>query len=147
MKLQTYRFMFGARMWSIALLVLTCVSVAGCARRSADVGGLVTLDGQPLKGASVTFLLSTAPPGRSEGLFVGVTDEQGRYSLHPASPKGSVMLPGKYLVSFSTTYVEGGTPDFEPPPPERVPPKYRKGIEFEVPGGGTSDANFDLTTK
>jgi hypothetical protein len=33
-------------------------------------------------------------------------------------------------------------------PPERVPTKWRDGSEmFEVPAGGTTDANFLITSK
>lgn len=142
--------MFSRRMfWLFAGAAIGTSSVVGCgaAGDSGSVKGKVTLDGKPLTGAAVSFALTTAPSGRSEGLFVGVTDDQGRFALRPANPKTVGTPAGKYLVSITTTYVEGGTPDYQQPPPERVPPKYRKGIDFEVPGSGTKDANFDLTSK
>jgi hypothetical protein len=130
-----------------AAIGTTAVIGCGLSGASSSVKGKVTLDGKPLAGAGVSFALTTAPTGRSEGLFVGVTDNQGGFALRPANPKSEGMPAGKYLVSITTTYVEGGVPDYEQPPRERVPLKYRKGIEFEVPAGGTSDANFDLKSK
>lgn len=133
------------RIWSLACAILACFCLLGCGVRS--VSGKVTLDGQPLEGAGISFKASTTEQGHLEGLFVGVTDAQGNYSLRPASAKSALMLPGKYLVIVTTTYVEGGVPDDKEPPPERVPEKYRKGIEFEIPADGAINADFDLTSK
>ena len=85
-------------------------AVVGCGQAgdSSSVKGKVTLDGKPLVGAGVSFALTTAPTGRSEGLFVGVTDDQGGFALRPANPTSGGMPAGKYLVSITTTYVEGG---------------------------------------
>jgi hypothetical protein len=134
--------------WLLVWVALGSTVLIGCGDGgSVAVAGKVSLDGQALKGASITFTSTTSEPGRLEGVFVGVTDQQGQFSLRPASPTGGRTPPGKYLVSITTTYVEGGTPDYEAPPPERVPAKYRKGIEFNVPEGGIADANFDLKSK
>jgi len=129
------------------LVVVVLTAVLGCGIRSTAVTGKITLDGQPLVGSGVTFKAADSPTGRLDGMFIGVTNAQGQYSLRPAGPKGGALAPGKYVVTITTTYVEGGVPEDKQPPPERVPAKYRKGIDFEVPAGGTADANFDLTSK
>lgn len=131
----------------VATVGVAAILGCGAGGSGSTSKGTVTLDGKPLTGAGISFALTTAPAGRSEGLFVGVTDGQGAFVLRPADPKTKGMPAGKYLVSITTTYVEGGVPDYEQPPPERVPAKYRKGIEFEVPEGGTTEANFALTSK
>ena len=99
------------------------------------------------RGAAIPAATVTITNQTTKQDFTTVTDGQGNFVLRPADPKTAGMPAGKYLVSITTTYVEGGVPDYEQPPPERVPYKYRKGIEFDVPEGGTLDANFDLVSK
>jgi hypothetical protein len=123
-----------------------CFLLPGCGL-GPSVSGQVTLDGQPLSGASVSFKLASAEPGRARGLFLSMTDKQGQYTLRPASPADAGMPPGKYIVSITTTYVAGGVPDYQNPPVEKVPAKYRQGLEFDVPPTGPAAANFDLKRK
>ena len=54
---------------------------------------------------------------------------------------------GAYTLGITTAF-GGGADEFAPPPVERVPPPHSSpGIDFEVPDGGKTDANFDLTSK
>ena len=57
------------------------------------VSGHITLDGQPLKGASVIFVAEANSTGKSCG---GATDESGKYTLFFANNSGA--LAGKYKV-------------------------------------------------
>jgi hypothetical protein len=128
-------------------LLIGCLLLPGCGAGSSAVSGKVTLDGQPLSGASVSFKSAATEPGRARGLFLGVTNEQGHYALRPASSADVGMRPGKYMVSITTTYVAGGVPDYQNPPIEKVPAKYRQGLEFDVPPTGPAEADFDLISK
>ncbi len=71
-------------------------------RRQADVSGTVTLKGQPLSGAKVTFI------GKNGQVASGKTDEQGRYQLDSKRQPGA----GQYQVTVeghgvSPTFSEG----------------------------------------
>ena len=136
---------------AVLKLLLACVLIGsfswlGCGAGSTPLAGKITLDGQPLSGAAVSFKASDTEPGRLDGVFLGLTDDQGNYTLRPASGNNSPLSAGKYLVFITTTYVEGGVPDYKDPPPERVPGRYRQGIEYEVSADGRA-ANFELTSK
>lgn len=64
-----------------------------------QVSGTVTYDGEPLDGATVSFM-----PEDSTGVFaVATTDEQGRYVLAAPIKKGMIQgaLAGKYRVTIS----------------------------------------------
>jgi hypothetical protein len=81
--------------------------LVGCGGRStldtAPVKGLVTLDGTPVAGATVTFM-STGPDGLSA---VGRTDDKGIYTLTAIgggeSGEGEIgggAMPGNYIVGI-----------------------------------------------
>ena len=80
--------------------VVGVLTAAGCSSNPAvypevaDVVGVVTLDGQPLEGATVTF----APEaGRASS---GVTDSAGRYSLHyTGSIRGAMLGSHRVMIN------------------------------------------------
>jgi len=145
--------------------ILRCTALAvalpgsGCssgstAYQTAPITGVVTLDGQPLEGAHVTFmpapeLRSTSESGPES---MGDTDAQGRYTLRTVFGDTGASL-GKNRVMISTRKIE-----LDPMNPdksketakERVPGRYftdQAPLTFEVPKGGSQEANFSLTTK
>jgi hypothetical protein len=131
-------------------LAFACIISTGCGGGSSSVEGTVTLDGQPLSNAQVGFTSTTAPPGKLEGVFTGLTDERGHYSLTPASDSVSGVPSGTYRVTISTAFLPPGTPDQDRQqlPPERVPANYRNGsVTVDIPEGGKKDVDFKLTTK
>lgn len=87
-------------------LIACCLLLAGCSATNSidygkvtlvDVSGTVTLDGQPLAGAVVTF------ENQETGtMSFARTNSSGRYTLQFDSEKDGV-TPGKKLVRFSTT--------------------------------------------
>lgn len=110
--------------------------LAGCGgQRFGDVTGKVTLDGEPLVGATVEF----SPAGGSPAY--GVTDEQGRYKLLFSSEQGGAPV-GEHRVRI-TSFSEA-----KPRIKERVPLQYNRQSELtrEV-GRGKQEHNFDLLTK
>ncbi len=95
-----------------------------------DVAGKVTLDGQPLPDASITFM-----PESEEGTAaVGRTDSAGNYRLGRGAERFGTTV-GQYRVRI-TTYQAGNDQDHPPipPVPERVPAKYniRSDLTAEV---------------
>ena len=85
-----------------------------------SVTGKVTLDGQPLPNAVVSFM-----PDDEQGVpSLGVTDSDGIYTLQQTAELTGAPI-GKYTVRI-TTYREG-RPEAQPPVPgvpERVPAQY-----------------------
>lgn len=138
--------------WGLFAVVLTML-VSGCGGHDypiAPVEGVVTLDGEPLADAQVGFEPIRAARQAEAGFgSYGQTDAQGHYrleSLH--GDQGAVV--GKHRVSISTMRAEEGpNGEIKIVEPERVPERYQAAdaLTFEVPEGGTSEADFALTSK
>ena len=88
---------------SFALLFLVAtVSMVGCSDgklRTEPVRGIVTLDGVPLEGATVSF----TPKNEGEGIAsFGFTDANGEYLLQTLAGRVDAgTLPGEYKVTIS----------------------------------------------
>ena len=127
------------------LAVLT-TSMVGCGSNSeypplGSVTGVVTLDGQPLADADVTF----QPDGEGRAA-IGTTDSQGRYELvYLNDVKGATL--GSNLVLI-TTFRDGSDDGSTPEVPEKLPARYHSASTVKVDvakGGNTFD--FDLESK
>jgi hypothetical protein len=122
--------------------------------QTAAVSGRVTLDGQPLAGAVVSFTPVHNPQAALSGPGAqGETDADGRYVLTTVfKDRGATV--GRNRVFISTRRVER-PPDQPDGPvrqvaPEKVPKKYftdKFSMYLDVPAQGTNEANFDLTSK
>jgi hypothetical protein len=121
------------------------VMLAGCGGGGGPplgtVSGFVSLDGEPLKEATVTFAPASGRPSQ------GMTDGEGRFTLDytPGRP-GAVI--GEHRVRISTEgYVQrpDGTVEERK---ERVPAAYnaRSTLTATVQAGG-NDCSFDLRSK
>src|SRR5262245_9847319 len=103
---------------------LGLVTSAGCSRIPSGVvpvGGQVTLDGQPLAGATVTFQPVRTPAGErvAIGGSVGHTDGGGHYELRLIDPDVPGAAAGKHAVTITTATTSGD--DAAWPKGERVP--------------------------
>jgi hypothetical protein len=161
---------------SLALLAVACVAMAGCSGGS-DVGtvpvsGTVTVDGNPIEGATVSFV----PQGEEGRSASGLTDAEGKFSLTTVQ-SGDGAVPGQYKVAISkitgsagstSTAAGGGTPSQEemqkameasmkqamssrpPEVKEEIPPKYTNpdtsGLDREVVSSGDNNFAFELTS-
>jgi hypothetical protein len=67
-------------------------ALSGCGERRVPVEGEVTLNGQPVARATVTF---TSEDGSK--VFSGLTDESGKFTL--SGPAGPGAAPGSYKVT------------------------------------------------
>lgn len=126
-------------------LVSSALLCLGCRGGGAEeTSGKVMLDGAPLPAA---YLRLVPKDARVKGPFLAKTDEQGLYSFGTIDDPGSGVPAGLYTLSITTAHSEVADED-TPTPPEKVPaPHSNTGIDFEVPAGGTTDANFDLKSK
>lgn len=136
-----------------AVLALIVLCLSGCGSSEGytlvPVSGTITLDGQPLAGASISFQRAggeaTVGPGSG-----AVTDAGGKYELKTAeveSRPGAVV--GMHVVRITGVQEQRDASDDTPRPMAKdpVPPRYRDpGLTFDVPAGGTDKANFELTS-
>lgn len=121
---------FGYLVFFIACLLLMGCSGAGDRPDLGEVSGIVTLDGQPLAHASISFIQEGFRPS------IGQTDDQGRYELtYIRDIKGAAV--GTHMVKIK---VFG-------PGAQKVPPRYNSESELtcEVKPGH-NEINFDLTS-
>lgn len=108
--------------WQTAACLITTVCLSGCGgSTSADlpdlvpVEGRVTMNGEPLAGATVTF----KPQVSGVNSSVGVTDDDGRYKLRYSRDAGAVVGTHKVTVSLMT-HLDG-----------RAPTSTEEGMDFE----------------
>ena len=120
-------------------------AVAGCGSSTASVSGVVTLDGKPLEGASVSFAPASGDGGGVGGSS-GKTDAQGRYTLRTVVGDKSGAAVGKHKVTISLYKEDPKNPDGAGGK-ELVPAKYnvKSDLTFDIPSGGTDKADFALT--
>lgn len=144
---------------------LLAFTLFGCSEgpRYVNVSGVVTLNGKPYKGAVVNFQpkMTQGNPYPGRGSY-GHTDASGKFTLVvDDKTKGAVI--GKHIVRIATTRDEMAVPAFDPslgtpdgdpkgrPKPllEPIPPEWNTNSnkEFDVPTGGTDQANFDIVSK
>lgn len=134
---------------SVALGLLL---VAGCGGSDEDLGpvsGRITLDGEPLVGATVEFDLDPGATryGKMSGSSsYGKTDDSGAYTLE-STPERSGAPIGKNIVRISTREVTVDAEGKEVIHPERLPPRFNTASELvrEVaPGSNKFDFDLDL---
>ena len=94
------------RGWVLVIVTVWCATFGGCSKGKeiptdlVPVTGTVTLDGEPVAGALVTYI----PTGtKTEGVFdaAGETDEQGKYKLMTSEGQAEGATPGEYRVVIS----------------------------------------------
>jgi hypothetical protein len=127
------------------------LGIGGCGSDNvAPVSGRVTLDGQPAANVRVTF----QPLGSAENQNPGpgsyaVTDADGHYALTVVGTNRSGAIVGKHRVSIqSSNGPSEEFPDAPPKPKKPIPKGYNKEstLQFDVPNGGTTTADFALAT-
>jgi hypothetical protein len=120
-------------------------ALTGCGSGLAEVSGIVTVDGQPLRGGNDVRATVCFQPTNGGGLTaVGLLDENGAYRLSSGSQDG--VAPGEYAVTCSATQLVRG-PDGSPAGGRRITdPAYANaktsGLKFTVQPG---DNEFNLT--
>jgi len=114
------------------------------------VSGTITLDGQPLAAAVVSF---DAPDGQ---FAYGLTDSSGNYSLQvdsvmkgcPAGPRTVRISTARKILGLNSDEEGGGDGGEGPPKPkaeERIPGKFNKKSELKVEvTNDKTDYDFDL---
>jgi hypothetical protein len=132
---------------SVLLLPLGC-GTKGKSYDVAPVSGHVTMDGKPMADLEVRFSPSA---GLDYPYSVGVTDEQGNYTLKLAGPGGGRegAVVGEHHVTIDIDDQLKGKLFQGKRPYEVVPAKYNKKSQMKatVPPEGKKDADYNLTSK
>ncbi len=160
--------------WNVVVFALAVAVLVGCGGTKSEiktvpVTGVVTLDGQPVAGATVTFSPKSAD-GRAAS---GITDQSGRYTLTTAGA-GEGAVPGSYAVAITKVAAQQAAPANDPraaggnlSPEEakmimgqqraatgavnELPAKYAKAdtsqLEATVKEGEKNEINFELTSR
>ena len=119
---------FATALWLVLIVSVGCSN--GNRPPLAPVEGLVTLDGQPLAGATVVFQPTRGKASSAQ------TGPDGRYELiYLRDIRGAI--PGQHTVTITTAS--------ESQPEERLPSRYHNKTELTAlvePEGG--EVNFDL---
>ena len=118
---------------------LAALGFSGCGEKPVPVNGIVTLDGKPVEGATVTF--GTDDGKRSYG---GFTDASGAFSLSGGGVLGA--LPGTYKVTVTKSKKIEGSDGMEAGNSDAMKQMEKmakeskgsnKGPGGMMPGGGT----------
>jgi hypothetical protein len=119
----------------------------------AEVSGKVTLNGEPLANATVSFqpIAKRGSIEAGEG-STGKTNEKGKFILKSSTGKSGAQV-GEHQVSISALDPKIGERDERPPRGgwplvDKVPSRYnaKSELTFHVPRGGTTKADFELTS-
>lgn len=83
--------------------MFSSLAIAGCGSGLAQVSGVITVDGQPLRGGSgdTRVTVEFQPASGVGSAAIGLADENGFYTLGTGSKTG--ILPGEYLVTCSAS--------------------------------------------
>ena len=131
-----------------------CLLLPGCGKTEyelAPVSGQVTMKGKPLANIQVSFQpvsKRSDEPNPGPGSYA-TTDADGRYTLRTIEPEADGAVVGQHKVRLATKAPpQDPADDRAPVYKEIVPPQWRDGSKtFEVPPGGTDQANFDIATR
>src|SRR5688572_28230018 len=137
----------------LSIALLSAALVAGCDQSPyglAPVSGLVTLDGNPVPGAQVSFQPQGGSGNENPGPgSTGVCDSSGRYELKTIRDEpGAVPGPHAVRIYGPREAVSSGSDTDAPGRKELFPPRYNFQTEltFEVPPEGSTTASFECTS-
>ncbi|MBA2117050.1 carboxypeptidase-like regulatory domain-containing protein [Bremerella alba] len=134
----------------LAVLFASIGLLSGCNADSnlSLVQGIVTLDGKPLPGASVTFQPQPSTMGQTAR---GRTDETGRYTLKVRSKES--IVAGEYRVEVKVvneiTNQQGMVVGEKEDPKLKIARRYNDKTELtaDVQPGQNNEFNFDVSLK
>jgi len=132
----------------VRLLVLSAILLAGCRGRPADqpplgtVTGKVTLDGQPLEGATIFF--SPEGGGRTSAAR---TDAEGRYALTYIGREMGAKV-GQHTIRLTTSEeITNPKTGRSMHTPEKLPRRYNEKSELvRTVTGGENTIDLDLSS-
>jgi hypothetical protein len=140
--------------YRLAILPAVVLAAAGCGGgpNVVAVSGRVTFDNHPAVGLHVGFQPITEGGRNPGGGSYAITDADGRFTLKMVEDDRVGAVVGKHRVEIATRQQADDATDSVQKagrPKAVIPPKYNREskLTFDVPSGGTTEANFDLTSK
>ena len=153
---------------TVVILAIGCICV-GCGSKYPPVSGKVTYGGKPISGIRLVFSPSDSDTATPGPFSIGVTDEEGAYSLEARDGAPGAIV-GLHKVGFDwsdirsytmrdlerslresqddpqkVAEVEAKIADVKQKLATRPTLKGNLQTEFTVPEGGTDSADFELT--
>ncbi|MCC6491697.1 MAG: hypothetical protein IT424_01610 [Pirellulales bacterium] len=128
---------------------LLTLAALGCGNDLAQVTGVVTVDGQPLRGGDNVRATVVYQPASGNGVTaIGNVGADGSYHLMSGSQPGAT--PGEYLVACTATQkIVGKDPNAAPTGKRITDPKYANpqtsGLQFIVQPGN-NELNIALAS-
>jgi len=133
--------------------LILAISVCGCGGgnsvETVPVSGVIEMNGEPLANAAVMFQIASETQGTAP-TSVGITDDEGRYTLKLSTSNTSGAVVGEHRVQVTMDgYEEDEEDDSDGTATESIPEKYNVNTElkFRVPENGTDQANFSLRSE
>lgn len=124
-------------------LAVLLAAAVGCGSPSGEVSGKVTLDGNPVVGAEVTFVAPADMLDRTDA--IGYTQEDGSYRLvYPGDAKFNIPT-GDYKVTIGGGDAADGMSDG---PAVKVPSAYRgeDTLLSATIASGKNEIDFELSS-
>ena len=140
----------------LPVLLLASVAFLGCGPDTSGLPktvvaeGIVTLDGAPVEGATVSIV-----PDSGEGYgAAGKTDAEGKYSLDAFPGQKTGAVPGSYKVKISKTVLDQGddgadigTVNVSYGLPKKYAAIGTSKLTLTIPDADSTDLNFELQGK
>lgn len=140
----------------LCAVVSSLAVIAGCTSQGRDlapVSGRITLDGRPLAGGSIVCQPLAVPGSVNAGKGSGAyCDDDGRFQLKTLDGRDGAVVGEHRVRIYGPRTQNAPASDSDRGGlrvPEIVPRKYNRETELTltVPAEGTTEANFQLTTK
>jgi len=140
---------------SWCVIAVAIVAVSGCSGVKTppvgQVGGVVTLDGQPLTKGQVQFVPDSSK-GTKGRMAVGLIGTDGRFALTAFKPGDGALVGFHKVVIICEEDVPAFDPKVAPPPPKSlIPVRYTdvktSGLTAEVKSAGKNDFTFALESR
>lgn len=142
----------------LPMVVCLALISSGCGSepyQTAPISGRVTVNGQGYAKIAVMFQPVSADKNNNPGPgSTGITDADGHYTLNLVGKETKGAVVGTHKV-WITNFTEPDDPGADDGPQKRakpaieIPGRYSymapKPLEFVVPAGGSSSADFQLT--
>jgi hypothetical protein len=140
--------------WNTIIALVFAALAAGCEQQPyglAPVSGVVTLDGNPVPSAQISFQPQGGADNQNPGPgSTGTCDSAGRYELKTIRDEPGAVTGPHAVRIYGPKSGEGSAADTDSPSrKELFPPKYnfQTELSFDVPSEGTTSANFECRSE
>ena len=129
------------------LLGFAVVVALGCgSKKFVPVSGKVTLNGKPLPDAAVSFQPIAGKGSLEAGVAsTGKTNQNGEFTLTADTGESGAVVGKHNIIITAATEIAGDERKRSKESVDKVPPEWHAAAHtFDVPPGGTDQANFEV---